>query len=60
MGDAMDEENGDHQLRSSDNTVVSVYLYDQIESGEWMKTYHHVLTSTCALITLNSRIRGVV
>jgi hypothetical protein len=26
-GDAMDEENGDHQLKSSDNTVVSVSLY---------------------------------
>lgn len=36
---AMDEENGDHQLRSSsDNTVVSVSFNDQVESGEWMKT----------------------
>ena len=41
-GDAMDEENGDHQLRSSDITVVSVSsLRSDNRRGEWIKTSHH-------------------
>lgn len=55
MGDAMDEENGDHQLRSSDNTTV-VSVYDQIESGEWISCPNINVRSPHT----NSKIRGVV